>query len=41
MDDFGYKNNCHQKPKQFKPIANGNVADSGMVALTDEKRMKV
>ena len=22
--------------KYFKPIANGNVADSGMIALTDE-----
>ena len=41
MDDFGYKNNCNQNPKQFKPIANGNVADSGMAALTDQKRMKV
>ena len=22
--------------KHFKPVANGNVADSGMIALTDE-----
>ena len=35
MADFGY-NNCYQKPKKFKPIANGNVADREMIALTDE-----
>ena len=35
MADFRY-NNYYQKPKKFKPIASGNVADSGMIALTDE-----
>ena len=35
MADFGYSN-CYQKPKKFKPIASGNVADSGMIALTDK-----
>ena len=24
------------EPKHFKPIADGNVADSGIIALTDE-----
>ena len=36
MVDFGYKNNAIRNQKHFKPIANGNVADSGMIALTDE-----
>ena len=36
MADFGYKNNAIRNQKHFKPIANGNVADSGMIALTDE-----
>ena len=35
MTDFGY-NNCYQKLKKFKPIADGNVADSGMIALTED-----
>ena len=35
MADFGYSN-CYQKPKKFNSIANCNVADSGMIALTDE-----
>ena len=30
MVDFGYNNN---NQKYFKPIAEGNVADSGMTAL--------
>ena len=34
--DFGYNNNAIRKQKKFKPIANGNVADSGMIALSDE-----
>ena len=34
MVDFGYNNNAIKK--HFKPIANGNVADSGMIVLTDE-----
>ena len=25
-----------ESKKKFKPIANGNVTDSGMIALTDE-----
>ena len=37
MADFGYsKQKCYQKLKNSKPIANGNVADSGMIALIDE-----
>ena len=31
MVDFRYN-----KPKKFEPIANGNDADSSMIALTDE-----
>ena len=34
MVDFGYNNNAIRNQKHFKPIANGNVADSGMIALT-------
>ena len=34
MVDFGYTNNAIRNQKLFKAIANGNVADSGMVALT-------
>ena len=33
---FGYNNNAIRNQKHFKPIANGNVADSDMIALTDE-----
>ena len=36
MADFEYNNNTIRNQKKFKPIANGNVADSGMVSLTDE-----
>ena len=36
MIDFRYNNNAIRNQKHFKPIANGNVADSGMIALTDE-----
>ena len=36
MVDFGYNNNAIRNQKHFKPITNGNVADSGMIALTDE-----
>ena len=36
MVDFGYNNNAIRKQKLFKPIANGNVADCGMIALTDK-----
>ena len=35
MTDFGY-NNAVRNQKIFKPVANGNVADSGMIVLTDE-----
>ena len=31
MVDFGYTNNAMRNQKHFKPIANGNVADSGML----------
>ena len=36
MVDFGYNNNAIRNQKYFKPIAKGNVADSGLIALTDE-----
>ena len=36
MVDFGYNNNAIRNQKHFKPIANSNVADGGMTALTDE-----
>ena len=36
MVDFGYNNNAFRNRKHFKPIANGNAADSHMIALTDE-----
>ena len=36
MADFGYNNNVIRNQKLFKPIAHGNVADCGMVSLTDE-----
>ena len=36
MIDFGYNNNAIRNQKHFKPIANGDVADSGMITLTDE-----
>ena len=35
MVDFGYNNNAIRNQKLFKPIANGNVTDSGMIALTE------
>ena len=36
MADFRYNNNAIRNQKKFKPIANRNVADRGMIALTDE-----
>ena len=36
MIDFGYNNNTIRNQKYFKPIANSDAADSGMIALTDE-----
>ena len=36
MVDFGYNNNTIRNQKHFKPIANGNVVGSGMIALTEE-----
>ena len=33
---FGYNNNAIRNQKHFKQIANGNVADSDMIGLTDE-----
>ena len=38
MADFGYNHNAIRNKKNFKPIANGNVADSGMIPLTDENQ---
>ena len=39
MVDFGYNNNAIRNQKHFKPIANGNVANIGMIALTDKPRL--
>ena len=36
MADFSYNNNAIRNQKNSKPIANGDVADSGMIVLTDE-----
>ena len=36
MADFRY-NNAITNQKKIKPIANGNVADSGMITLIDER----
>ena len=38
MVNFGYNNNTVSIRNQnyFKPITNGNVADSCLIALTDE-----
>ena len=36
MADFGYNNNPIRNQKNFKPATNINVANSGMIALTDE-----
>ena len=36
MADFGYNNNAIGNQKNFKPFANGNAADGGMISLTDE-----
>ena len=36
MVDLGYNNNAIRDQKHFKPIANGNVADGHMIAVTDE-----
>ena len=36
MVDFGYNNNAIRNQKHFKPITNGYVVDSDMIALTDE-----
>ena len=36
MVDFGYENNAIRNQKHFKSIANSNVADSGMIVLTEE-----
>ena len=36
MVDFGYNNKAIRNQKHFKRIANGNVAYSGIIALTEE-----
>ena len=41
MVDFGYNNNTIRNQKHFKPIANGNVAHSGKIALTDTSHFHV
>ena len=35
MVDFWYNNNAIRNQKHFKLIMNGNIADSGKIALTD------
>ena len=35
MADFGYNKSAIRNQKIFKSIANGNIADRGMIALTD------
>ena len=37
MANFGCNSNAIRKQKNFKPIANGNVADSAMILLTNEQ----
>ena len=36
MADFGYNNDTIRNQNNSKPISNGNVVDSGMIALIDE-----
>ena len=36
MVDFGYNKNVIRNQKYFKPIAYSNVADSGVIAITDK-----
>ena len=36
MVDTGCNNNAIRKQKHFKSIANSNVADSGMIPLTNK-----
>ena len=36
MVDFRYNNNAIRYQKHFKPVANGNLADSGMIFLIEE-----
>ena len=36
MVDFGYNSNAIRNQKHLKLIANGNVVESRMIALTDE-----
>ena len=36
MVDFGYSKNVIRNQKHFKSIAYSNVADSGMIAITDK-----
>ena len=36
MADFEYNKNAIRNQIRFKPIANGNLADSDMIILTDE-----
>ena len=36
MTDFGHNNNVVRNQKHFKSIANGDVADSDMISLTEQ-----
>ena len=36
MVDSGYNNNAIRNQKHFKPISNGNITDTDMIALIDE-----
>ena len=36
MTDLGHNNNVVRNQKHFKSIANGDVADSDMISLTEQ-----
>ena len=36
MVDFGYNDNNIKNDKHFKPISNGNIANTSMIALLEE-----
>ena len=36
MTEFRYKNNAIRKQKVLKPIVHANIADTGVISLTEE-----
>ena len=36
MADFGYNDNAIRNQKIFRPIVHGNVAETGVISLTEE-----